>query len=196
MIIATVRFQFLINEVQCQVHQDREDMVSDQEDEEEDLVDVMVQWAEQDQTTMHMEIITLHMVVQEYLEVYHMILRVKVAQMVQWVTMVSAVVVVAAEGTTIHTTTIILIIIMRISLFIITIPCTKIRYTIRKTTVHFKYETAILTRYESPFRLITRVIMRNFHRIQEIFDEPHGNPTYNQLVNPKKNFVFIRYHEH
>ena len=141
MTIATVRFQFLINEVQCQVHQDREDMVSDQADGAEDLVDVMVQWAEQDQTTMHMEIITLHMVVQEYPEVYHMILR--VGQMVQWVTMVLVVVVAAAEGTTIHTTTITPIIIMRISLFIITIPCTKIRYTIRRTTVHFKCETAI-----------------------------------------------------
>ena len=135
MTIATVRFQFLINEVQCQVHQDREDMVLDQADGAEDLVDVMVLWAEQDQTTMHMEIITLHMVVQEYPEVYHMILR--VAQMVQWVTMVLVVVVAAAaEGTTIHTTTITPIIIMRISLFIITIPCTKIRYTIRRTTVH------------------------------------------------------------
>ena len=141
MIIATVRFQFLINEVQCQVHQDREDMVLDQADEAEDLVDVMVQLAGQDQTTMHMEIITLHMVVQEYPEVYHMILR--VGQMVQWDTMVLAVVVVAAEGTTIHTTTITPIIIMRISLFIITIPCTKIRYTIGRTTVHLKYETAI-----------------------------------------------------
>ena len=174
MTIATVRFQFLINEVQCQVHQDREDMVSDQEDEEEDLVDVMVQWAEQDQTTMHMEIITLHMVVQEYLEVYHMILRVKVAQMVQWVTMVSAVVVVAAEGTTIHTTTTILIIIMRISLFIIIIPCTKIRYTIRRTTVHLSTKQRFLTETNRRFDLgFPREISKN---IDENFCQIAWNP--------------------
>ena len=142
MTIVTVRFQFLIKEVQCQVHQDKEDTALDQ-DEEEDLVDVMVQWAEQDQTTMHMEIITLHMVALEYL-VYHMILRAKEwqVQIAPLVTMVP-VVVVAAEGTTTHTTTITPIITMLISLFIITILCIKIRYTMNTVKIHCEDVTAI-----------------------------------------------------